>query len=151
MRLNVNSAPHATIIATLLTLAQRYTADQSILVTCMQLHTAALYSVQEICTRKKLEQETATDEHISCASRVAQDSCTSFLTVCQQHKTIIKTLQTFVTMKTKNDGLTLGIYATPRTTSSFASGLDNRSSGRVGNNSLQTCISCSSEHKIPSI
>jgi len=73
MLLIVNSTPYATITATLLTPAQHHTADQSdlsILVTCKLLahNTAAVYSVQETCTRKKLVQETATDVQLSCAS-----------------------------------------------------------------------------------
>jgi len=34
---------------------------------------------------KKLVQETVTDVQVSCASRLVQDSCTSFLTACHQH------------------------------------------------------------------
>jgi len=45
-----------------------------------------LYLVQETCTRKKLVQETVTDVQVSCAGRLVQDSWTSFLTVCHQHK-----------------------------------------------------------------
>jgi len=50
-------------------------------------------------------------------------------------------------MKIENKSrLTFGIYATPRTTSSRASGLDSSSSGQAGNNSVQTCIICLPEH-----
>jgi len=50
MYFTFNSSPHATITATLLTPAQRYTADQ--LDSHFWSRAAALYSVQETSTRK---------------------------------------------------------------------------------------------------
>jgi len=49
-----------------------------------------MHAIELCCIRcKKLVQETATDMQVSCASRLAQGSCTGFMTVCHQHYSML--------------------------------------------------------------